>query len=208
MVYSEEQVKEVKRQILEQVKNFPVEQRAAIEEQIDAMNAEELEIFVQQQMAGKETRREAQKGIFRMIVDGDVPSRKVSENKDAIAVVSVKAISRGHVLVIPKKPVGDANSLPAGVFNLARQMGKKILAKLKAKSTEIQSENSFGEIVVDVIPIYDKPLSVNSPRYDASEAEMEEVYKLIRVVKKSKVERIKKREKKEEPVLKLGRRVP
>ncbi len=208
MVYSEEQMREVKKQILEQVSNFPVEQRAAIEEQIERMNAEELELFVQQQMAGRETKQENQKGIFRMIVDGDVPSKKVAENKGAVAVVSIRAVSKGHVLVIPKKPAGDANSLSAGNYNLARLLAKRIALKFGAKSSAIQTENAFGEVIINVIPIYDNPVGITSPRYEVNEAELDEVYSKIRIMERSKVERIKKRVEKESPVLKLKRRIP
>jgi len=208
MAYSEEHVKEVKKQILEQTQNLPAEQRGAIEEQINKMTPEQLELFVQQQMAGKQTKQEAQKGIFRMIVDGDVPSKKVDENKDAIAVVSVRAVSRGHVLVIPKKPAGDANLISSGVFSLGKSVAKKIVSKLNAKSTEIQSESAFGEVVVNVIPIYDNAVSLSSPRYEVKEDELEEIWKVLRVVKKVKIERVKKIVKKEEKVLKLRRRVP
>lgn len=208
MVYSEEQVKEVKRQILEQTKNFPVEQRAAIEEQIEQMSSNELETFVQQQMSGQESKRDSQKGIFRMIVDEDIPTKKIAENKDAVAVVSVKAVSKGHILIIPKRPAGDANTIPASVYNLARVVARRIVSKFDAKSTAIQTENAFGEVVVNVIPIYDKPLGITSPRYDVNDKELEEVYSKLRIVKRPKVERIKKEVKKEEPVLKLRRRVP
>jgi len=211
MVYTAEQVVEVKRQILEQTKNLPEGQRQQIEEQINKMSPEELEEFVKQQMAaggGKQGEGQApQKGIFRMIVDGDIPSSKVNENNDAVVVVSKRAVSKGHVLVIPKKPVGDANSMPASVFSLAKAVGKKMGTKLKCKSTEIQSENAFGEIVVNVIPVYDKPVSLSSERYEASEEEMAEIYKKLKVVKKPKIERIKAKPKKLE-VLKLRRRIP
>jgi diadenosine tetraphosphate (Ap4A) HIT family hydrolase len=210
MVYTKEQSEEVIRQILEQTKHLSAEQRAAIEDQLQKMTPEELEAFVQEQMGAQKSRPENQKGIFRMIVDGDVPSKKICENSDAIGVVSVRAVSKGHVLIIPKKPVGDANSMPAGAYNLARQVGKKVTSKLKAKSTAIQTENAFGEVVINVIPIYDKPLSMTSPRYEVKEGELEEVYKLLRVVKKEKKEKIKieKKEAPQETILKLKRRVP
>ena len=209
MVYTSEQVREVKRQILEQTRNLPPEQRNAIEEQINKMNAEQLEMFVKQQMSQGE-RQESQKGIFRMIVDGDVPSKKINENKDAVAVVSVRAVSKGHVLVIPKKPVGDANLMPSSAYNLARQVGKRIISKLNAKSNAIQTENAFGEVVINVIPIYDKPLSIVSPRYEVKENELEEIYKLLKVVKREKIKKIKisKPENTEEKILKLKRRIP
>ncbi len=210
MVYSDEQVREVKRQILEQVKDYPDAQRKAIEEQINKMNAEQLEVFVQQQMSQKDDSGKPQKGIFRMIVDGEVPSRKVNENKEAMAVISVRAVSKGHILIIPKKPVGDANTMPSRAYTLARQVAKRIVAKMDAKSTAIQTENVFGEVVIDVIPIYDKPLSVTSPRYEVKEEELDEVYKLLKVVKRPKIERIKKEKRtmQEEKILKLKRRVP
>lgn len=210
MVYSDEQVREVRRQILEQTRNLSPEQKVAIEEQIERMTAEELENFVTEQMSAKGGKQESQKGIFRMIVDGDIPSKKVNENKDAVAVVSIRAVSRGHVLIIPKKPVGDANLMPASAYNLARQVGKKMVARIKANSTAIQTENAFGEVIIDVIPIYDKPLSITSPRYEVKENELEDVYKLLRVVKREKIKKIKieKKEDSPEKILKLRRRVP
>ena len=209
MVYTEEQVREVRRQILEQTKHLPPEQRVQIEEQISKMTAEELELFVRQQMPSRGEEK-SQKGIFRMIVDSEILSKKINENRDSIAVVSVRAVSKGHVLVIPKKPVGDANLMPTGAYNLARQVGKRIVLKLKANSTAIQTENAFGEVVIDVIPIYDKPLSITSPRYEVKEAELEEIYKLLRVMKREKIKKIKieKKESSEEKILKLKRRVP
>jgi len=208
MVYTPEQVEEVKRQIFEQTRNLPPEQRAQIEEQVNQMTPEQLELFVQQQMAGQEAKQQSQKGIFRMIVDGDVPSRKITENIDAVAVVSVRAVSKGHVLIIPKKPVGDANSLPSGVFGLAKSVAKKVVSKLKAKSVEIQSEQAFGEVVVNVLPVYDSPVNVASQRYEVSENELDEVWKVLRVAKKKKIERVKKKVRKPEKVLKFSRRVP
>lgn len=211
MVYNDEQVREVKRQIFEQTRNLPDAQRKAIEEQVNKMDAEELESFVREQMSGQKGEPDKpQKGIFRMIADGDIPSKKINENKDALAVVSVRAASKGHVLVIPKKPVGDANLMSSGAYNLARQIGKKIISKIKANSTAIQTENAFGEVVINVIPIYDKPLSVTSPKYEVKEAELDEVHRLLRVIKKEKIKKIKieKKESSQEKILKLPRRIP
>ena len=191
MVYTAEQVEEVRRQIVQQTKNLPAEQRVAIEEQINNMSPEQLELFVQQQMAGQQNKQESQKGIFRMIVDGDVPSKKIDENKEAIAVVSVRAVSKGHCLVIPKKQTGEANLLPASVFSLAKSVAKRIASKLKAKSTEIQSENAFGEVVVNIIPVYDVAVNLSSQRYEVKEKELEEVWKKLKVVRKKKIERVK-----------------
>jgi len=207
---TDEQIKELKGQLREQVKDMPPGQKEQALGQIESMSPEALEEMVNQQKAqagGGAAAGGPQKRIFRMIVDGEVPSKLISENKDAIAVVSKRAVSRGHVLIIPKKPAGDANSIPSGVYNLARTIGKKLGSKMKAKSCEIQSESAFGETVVNVIPVYDKPVSLNSERYEASDSEIDEVWNLLKIVKKPKVERIRVLKKNEEG-LKLRRRIP
>jgi len=211
MVYTPEQVKEVKKQIFEQTRNLPDEQRRQIEEQVDRMTPEQLETFVIQQMGGADLsgsrQAGAQKGIFRMIVDGEVPSKVVDENKDSIAVVSKRAVSKGHILIIPKRVVGDVKDLPASVFGMAKKIAKKMVSKLNCKSTEIQSENVFGETVVNIIPVYDRPVGVGSERSEVSDEGMNEIWKLLRVVKKPKVIRIKKKADKQEKVLRLRRRI-
>lgn len=210
MVLTKEQIVELKAQLKTQIRHLPDEQKAEALRQIDELSDEALEEILRQQ-AGYNVGSSvsSQKGIFRMIVDGDISSRKVNENKVALAVISVKAVSRGHVLIIPRKPVGDANSLPSGVFALARIVAKRIGMKLGSRSTEIQTENAFGEMIVDVIPVYDKPVSLTSPRYDVSDKELIEVEKLLKVFKKEKIDEIRiVKNSKELPVLKLHRRVP
>ena len=50
-----------------------------------------------------------------------------------------------------------------------------ISLKLKASNCEIQAESKFGEIIVNVIPIYDKPLNLNSQRKEATEEELNKI---------------------------------
>jgi histidine triad (HIT) family protein len=208
MVLTPEQVKELKRQLSEQIKNLPEEQKKQAQAQIDSMSAEALETMLRQQQA-QQGSQGGQKGIFRMLVDEDIPAKRVDENKEVIAVVSKRAASKGHVLIIPKKPVGDAKNLPSSAFTLAKKIAKRIEAKLKANSSEIQTERAFGEVIVNVMPVYDKPVGVGSERYEASDEEMEEVYQKLIVVKKQKIEKVKiKKEPKKKAVLKLKRRIP
>ena len=216
MVFSEEQVREVKKQILTQVKDYPEDKRKAIEAQIDAMDAEELESFVKEQMSrpqgGGQGRGEgsSQKGIFRMIVDGDVSSKKVAESKDAVAVLDIRPITKGHSIIVPKNAVGDLRALPSSIFSLAKTLGKKIVSKLNASNIEIQTEKKFGEVVVNVIPVYDSPVSLNSQRYEAKEEELSEVSKKISIikVKKEKVVKKMKTTGQKENIVKLKRPIP
>ena len=120
-----------------------------------------------------------------------------------------QATDRTQVRVAAReKAVSDAKMLPAGVFGLAKKIAKKFATKLKAESSEIQTESAFGEVVVHAIPVYDKPVNINSPRNEASDEEMEEVYKKLRKIEKPKVVKIRKETKKKAEVLKLRRRVP
>ncbi|MCA9485455.1 MAG: HIT domain-containing protein [Nanoarchaeota archaeon] len=215
MALTPEQIQELRRQLHEQVKNLPDDKRAEADKQIDEMSGEAIEEMLNQQMAAQEGSGEVksdggQKGIFRMLVDGDIPSKKDDENKDVIAIISKKAISKGHCLIIPKKVIADSNKMPNSAFTLAKKLAKKMDSKLKANGSVIVTEGAFGEVVLDVIPIYDKQVSLQSPRYDASDEEVDEVYDKLRVVKREKKQKVKiaSKEKSEDNVLKLRRRIP
>ncbi|HEC2206043.1 TPA: HIT family protein [Staphylococcus delphini] len=42
--------------------------------------------------------------IFSKIIDGEIPSFKVYENDDVYAFLDISQVSKGHTLLIPKKP--------------------------------------------------------------------------------------------------------
>ena len=41
--------------------------------------------------------------IFTRIINGEIPSHKIAENEDCIAILDINPLVMGHVLVIPKK---------------------------------------------------------------------------------------------------------
>jgi len=43
--------------------------------------------------------------IFSKIVVGEIPSYKIAENDDCIAILDINPLATGHVLVIPKKEI-------------------------------------------------------------------------------------------------------
>lgn len=71
--------------------------------------------------------------LFCKIVAGDVPATKVREDADTLAFADVNPQAPTHVLVVPKKHVGDllelgadpatAAALIAGICALAQQEG-------------------------------------------------------------------------------------
>ena len=116
MVLSEEEVKNIKEQLLTQVENFPPEQKEAAVGQIGAMNAEELEEFVIKNNLAK-----GDNCLFCSIASGEASSYKVGESKDCVAVLDINPLSEGQVLVIPKqhKKVEESSAL-----HLAQEIAK------------------------------------------------------------------------------------
>ena len=92
-----------------------------------------------------------------------IPSHKIDENKDAVAVLEINPVSKGHTILIPKKPVSSSEEISGLTFSLAKKIAKKLKAKLKAKDVHISSSNLFGESIVNVLPIY-KDESISSKR--------------------------------------------
>ena len=203
-----EEVRQLKQQLLDQVRNLPDDRRSQVETQIEAMSPESLETMLNQQRQGMP--KTANKPVFRMIVDSDIPSKKIDESKEAIAVLDIRPISNGHTIIIPKTPITNSKGITTSIFSFAKRVANKIMSKLKAKNVEIQTEEKFGEIILNIIPIYNKPLNINSPRIDESEDNLNKVYDILSVHKVEKIEKIKKERipKIQSETLKLPRRIP
>ncbi|MEK6844170.1 MAG: HIT domain-containing protein [Nanoarchaeota archaeon] len=206
MAITKQQAKELKAQLIQQISNLPPERKAEAEYQINSLSEEALESMLDEQQKTKSQR------IFRLIVEKQIPSVKLDENSKAIAVLSTKSISKGHTIIIPKNEVEKEKDMPKEVYSLAEELSKKLINSLKAKSTSIISEKIFGETIIHIIPIYDKPLDLKSKREDLSAEQLEKIKLEINVERiEKKVEKIKiKTPSKIQPdqILKLKRRVP
>ncbi len=179
MSLTKEQIQILKNQLREQIKNLPEEQKEEAEAQIEEMSDEAIEAMLENQ-------KSAQKPIFRSIIAGEIPSKIIDENKFAIAVLDTRPISKGHSIIIPRKEVKEGKNIPGQAFTLAKKVAKRTTDKLKAKSIEIQTEFKFGEIIINLIPIYEKQLSLNSPRQEIPEPELTELAQLLKVLKRAK----------------------
>ena len=217
MALTPEQVKELKEQLKSQVSNLPEDQKAAALEQINAMSPQALETMLNQQSASQsQAPADGQKSIFRMIIAKQVDSKIISENSDAMAVLDINPISKGHLMIIPKKAVKTPKEIPKPVFQLAEQLSRKIVDNLGAKETKAETSQQFGEAIIHLIPIYpDSPnLTLKSERKKASPEELsateKELKKEVIKMDKKPVEVIKKTKKKSQKseVIKLQRKVP
>jgi len=217
MALTEEQVNELKKQLSTQIQHLPEDQKHQAQQHIDQMSPDALESMLKQQQSqqpgpsaqGSTPSPEQVQQVFRMIVSGNIPAKKIFEDKDSIAVLDIKPISKGHVVIIPKEAAANTKGLPDSVFSLAKAISKALIDNLKANGTEIQTEFKFGEIIINVIPVYDKPVNITSPRTDAKEEELTQLQNQLKNLKpESDVIKIVTKKSGRKKKLKLKRKIP
>jgi len=219
-----EQIKQLKEQLLGQLANFPEDKRESMKEQILMMNDSQFEEFliknglisgsgsedeIEEEQEGK--KNIPQKGnscIFCSILAGNIPSYKIDENKESVAILEINPLSKGHFLVIPKNHI-KTEKIPSSAFALAKKIAGKINTKFNPKEIKISSQNMFGHALVEVIPIYGN----EKEKRKASEKELFELQKFL-IVKTGKLKEnklakpIHKEEKRESSLPKLKPRIP
>jgi len=209
-----EQIPAIKIQLIKQIEEtFPEDKKDSSIRQIEEMNDEALEQFLIQNhliktspsQSGSSHAKSQEKCIFCSIVDGTVNSNKIDENKYSIAILEINPISKGHILIIPKKHVSDADKIPQQAFSLAKKISKKLKSKLKPKSVIINSSNFMGHEIINVLPVY-KNETLESEKHHASSKELEELKRLLE--KKPKKTSKPKKLKEEKQKLWLPKRIP
>ena len=199
MSLTKEQISQLKKQLLDQIKKLPENQRKDAEKQIDDLSDEAIEEMLENQ-------KESQVNIFRGIVAGKIPSKKIDENQSAMAVLEIRPISKGHAIIIPKEKLENLDKIPSNISILIDKVSKNISEKLKAKEVKIIPESKLGEAIINLIPIYDKDLSLESERENSSNEDLDRVIEKLN--KKEEVIEVKKEEVKKEELKKFKRRIP
>lgn len=102
--------------------------------------------------------------IFCRIIKGEIPSSKVYEDDDVIAILDISQTTKGHTLVIPKKHCENFLDCPQEiahkVFDVAQRIGQAEISILGAKGVNILTNvgEAAGQSVlhfhVHVIPRY------------------------------------------------------
>ena len=128
--------------------------------------------------------------VFCKIVRGEIPSKKVYDDKDVIAFLDINPANPGHTLVAPKKHAEDLTKSDEDDIAKAMHIVKKITASLKEKMNAIgvnviqNNGKAAGQLVphthFHVIPRYPNDVVVISyQRVQMSDAELEEVRKKL-----------------------------
>ena len=189
MELSQEQIEEFKKQIIQQIESsFSEDKKAPAIERVNTMNDEEfIEFLKKNKLLGSDSNQEEleeeqgtnlNESPFRLIVEGKIPAYVIDENKDCIAVLEIKPVSKGHIIVIPKKIVSPPSKIPKSVFSLAKRISKKIETKFKPKEVLISSSQVLGEIIINILPVYTNE-STSSPRKQISKEELEDLKHIL-----------------------------
>ena len=102
--------------------------------------------------------------VFCKIIDGEIPSTKVYEDDDVLAILDISQTTTGHTLVLPKKHYDSFLSCPVDlmtkVYAVAQRIGQAEVSILGAKGVNILANcgEAAGQTVphfhVHVIPRY------------------------------------------------------
>ena len=105
------------------------EQRKQLEEKLKNMSPDEIAAFQKQQC------------IFCKIIDGSVPSTKIYEDNQCIAVLDINPSAKGHLLLIPKHHYAIMPQVPdddlGHFFIVAKTLSHALLKGLKVNGTNI-----------------------------------------------------------------------
>ena len=124
--------------------------------------------------------------VFCKIVRGEIPSKKIHEDKDTIAFLDINPANPGHTLVVPKKHSDDMTKASEEDLSKATLVVKKIVSDLKEKMDAIgvnvllNNGAAAGQIVAHthfhVIPRYPNDVVVISyQRVQLSDEQLEEI---------------------------------
>lgn len=210
-----DQIDNIKKQLISQIENSNLPNKEELKKSITLMNDEQLEQFlIQNKMMKADDSQPSQTSqsppsppqcIFCSIIDQQIPSYILDENKYSIAVLELNPISKAHSIVIPKKHLASGDKIPASAFSLAKKIATKIKTKFKPKEVSIYSTNLFGHEIINILPIY-KDENPNSQRAQATEEQLTELQNALKkkpkAIRKPKVTKIK------ETKMWIPRRIP
>jgi len=124
--------------------------------------------------------------IFSKIVSGEILSHKIYEDSNHLAFLDIFPISRGHVLVIPKKEIDYVFDMDDCEYSELLLIAKKIsLAIKKVFNCERVSLNIVGldipHVHIHLIPINKiSDLNFEKQKLIFTEQEFKEIASLIR----------------------------
>jgi len=174
---TDEENEKVKVHLLEQLDNFPEDQRKLIKHKILSMNNEEMEEFLKENnldYSNQEEKKE-QPCIFCLISEGKIKSFKIDENESHLAILELNPLSKGHTLILPKKHI-ELKDLKEETLEFAKKVSEKLVKKLKPKEIKLSKNEVLGHGTLEIIPVFDEEIK---ERKKATEEELQALQKEI-----------------------------
>lgn len=201
-----EQINEVKKQLINHInESFPEENKEESIQKILSMNDSELLDFLEKNGVIKENTNNNSECIFCSIFSNKIPSVKLFENKENIAILEINPLSEGHTIIIPKE---HSNNIQGTTKKFAEDVKQKIMETLKPKEIILERGELFGHSIINLIPVYGKTLE--NERRKVSQEELNKTKEKI-LSEKEKEEQIENIEiRKEEPLtdIIIPKRIP
>ena len=127
--------------------------------------------------------------IFCKIINGEIPSTKIYEDKETYAFLDISPTNPGHTLVIPKRHSENFQEMTQNeimaVFATAQQVAKAVVAGVNAEGYNLGMNNGkvAGQIVMHahlhIIPRFPNDGLHHWPGKSYAEGQKEEVGKRI-----------------------------
>lgn len=168
---SEEECAEIKEKIISHIeKTFPEDKIEDAVLHIEKMEPHELEKFLEENkiLVGKDSNKEC---VFCSIISGAINSVKIEETKEAIAVLEINPISKGHTMIIPKNHSDLAENK---IQSFAEEIAEKIKKKFKPRKVEFLKSKIFGHETISILPVYSNE-DFNSEKKHAQFEELEKI---------------------------------
>ena len=110
--------------------------------------------------------------IFCKIINGDIPSKKIYEDDDVLAILDISQATLGHTLVMPKKHYANLyeidNDAFVKVMTKAKELAKEITTKTNAKGCNIL--NNCNEVAGQTVMHFHLHIL---PRYENDDLKLE-----------------------------------
>lgn len=166
------ELEKIKGELISQIDSWHAsdEQKQQAKQQMKEMPDDKFEEFLVKNNVVKRGQEECP---FCMIKDGKLSNYKIGEDKNAIAVLEINPLSKGHVIVVPRKHEGGKPGEDVSKF--AQQISSILRQKLKPIDVKNYASQIQGHTVINVVPDYGE----KQERKKASPEDLENIQKAI-----------------------------
>lgn len=128
--------------------------------------------------------------LFCKIVRGEIPSFKVYEDEEVLAFMDIFPITKGHLLIIPKKHYKDLLSMESkvseAIVSAGKKIGEKIISELSFEGFNFSSNQgkAAGQEVFHVhFHLIPRKTGDGLKGWPNKEANMKEIEKIAEILK-------------------------